>query len=120
METGFKIYMAGWGLALVAGVVVFVLKRKAILPTCPGYFKFLTTPWKVNTFVIAATGMTVIAPYTGDPTWDTVDALFMSVLTYLTAPVGGGDFISHIAPTSGVGGSLYRGLSLAVLRQLVV
>ena len=43
-------------------------------------------PWKVITFVIAATGMTVIAPYTGDPTWDTVDALFMSVLTYLTAP----------------------------------
>lgn len=30
--------------------------------------------------------MTVIAPYTGDPTWDYFDALFMSLLTYFTAP----------------------------------
>ncbi|MBW1856011.1 MAG: hypothetical protein JRJ00_15255 [Deltaproteobacteria bacterium] len=30
--------------------------------------------------------MIVIAPYTGDPTWDFFDAFFMSVLTYLTAP----------------------------------
>ena len=38
------------------------------------------------TFVIATTGLTVIAPYTGDPTWDYFDALFMSLLTYFTAP----------------------------------
>jgi len=86
METEFKIYMAGWGAALAAAVIVFVLKRKTILPTCPFYFQFLRMPWKVITFVIAATGMTVIAPYTGDPTWDYFDALFMSVLTFLTAP----------------------------------
>jgi len=86
METGFKIYMEGWGAALLAGAVVFIIKRKTILPTCPGYFKFLAMPWKVVTFVIAATGMTVIAPYTGDPTWDYVDALFMSILTFLSAP----------------------------------
>ena len=30
--------------------------------------------------------MIVIAPYSGDPTWDFFDAFFMSVLTYLTAP----------------------------------
>ena len=86
METEFKIYMAAWGTALVAAMIVFVLKRKTILPTCPGYFKFLVMPWKVVTFVIAATGMTVIAPYTGDPTWDYVDASFMSIFTYLFAP----------------------------------
>ena len=86
METGFKIYMEGWGATLLAGAVVFIIKRKTILPTCPGYFKFLAMPWKVVTFVIAATGMTVIAPYTGDPTWDYVDALFMSILTFLSAP----------------------------------
>ena len=61
METKFKIYMAGWGAALLAGTVVFVVKRQTLLPTCPGYFKFLAMPWKVVTFVIAATGMTVIA-----------------------------------------------------------
>lgn len=27
-----------------------------------------------------------MAPYTGDPTWDYVDAAFMSILTFLTAP----------------------------------
>jgi len=30
--------------------------------------------------------MTVIAPYTGDPTWDYFDAAFMSFLTFVTAP----------------------------------
>lgn len=28
----------------------------------------------------------VIAPYSGDPTWDYFDAFFMAALTYLTAP----------------------------------
>ena len=42
--------------------------------------------WKLFTFSIALIGITVIAPYTGDPTWDYVDAIFMSVLTFLTAP----------------------------------
>ncbi|NKB35998.1 MAG: hypothetical protein GKR93_02350 [Gammaproteobacteria bacterium] len=28
----------------------------------------------------------ILAPYTGDPTWDYYDATFMSTLTYLTAP----------------------------------
>jgi len=30
--------------------------------------------------------MIIIAPYTGDPTWDYFNAFFMSALTYLTAP----------------------------------
>lgn len=33
--------------------------------------------WKVVTFLIATIAMTVIAPYTGDPTWDYVDAPLM-------------------------------------------
>ena len=36
--------------------------------------------------MIASSGIIVIAPYTGDPTWDYLDAFFMSALTYLTAP----------------------------------
>ena len=60
METEFKIYMAAWGTALLVGAVVFVIKRKTVLPTCPGYFKFLTMPWKVITFVIATSGLTII------------------------------------------------------------
>jgi len=86
MEIEFKIYMAGWGTALLVGAVVFVLKRNSILPTCPGYFKFLAMPWKVITFVIAASGLTIIGGLTWDTTWDAVDSIFMSVLTFLTAP----------------------------------
>ena len=78
--------MAAWIAALLVGVAVFVIKRKSIIPTIPGYLKFLTTSWKLITFGIAAIGMTVIAPYTGDPTWDYVDAMFMSALTFLIAP----------------------------------
>jgi hypothetical protein len=86
METEFKIYMAAWGTALLVGAVVFVIKRKTVLPTCPGYFKFLTMPWKVITFVIATSGLTIIGGLTWDTTWDAVDSIFMSVLTFLTAP----------------------------------
>jgi hypothetical protein len=43
-------------------------------------------PWKTVTFTVATISLTVIAPYTGDPTWDYFDALFMSVLTFFTAP----------------------------------
>ncbi|MFH1124373.1 MAG: hypothetical protein V1758_12010 [Pseudomonadota bacterium] len=38
------------------------------------------------TFAVASFGMIVIAPHTGDPTWDYFDAFFMSTLTYLTSP----------------------------------
>ena len=35
---------------------------------------------------MAAGFFVVAAPYTGDPTWDWVDAVMMSVLTFLSAP----------------------------------
>lgn len=50
------------------------------------YPRFLWVPWKLATFSIAAIGLIIIAPYTGDPTGDHSDAAFMSVLTFLTAP----------------------------------
>ena len=50
------------------------------------YFRFLGVSWKLVTFAIAGIAMTVVAPYTVDPTWDYYDAAFMSVLTFLTAP----------------------------------
>jgi len=30
--------------------------------------------------------MIIIAPYTGDPTWDCFDVFFMGTLTYSTSP----------------------------------
>jgi hypothetical protein len=70
-----------------------------------GYARFLAQPWKLITFVIAAAGIALVAPYTGDPTWDWFDALFMSVLTFATAPWAVGVFhnaVRHRVPASHV------------------
>jgi hypothetical protein len=61
------------------------------------YRGFLGQPWRLATFFIAAAGITLIAPYTGDPTWDYFDAPMMSVLTYLTAPWAIGIFYRLLA-----------------------
>jgi hypothetical protein len=50
------------------------------------YYRFLFQRWKLVTFAIAATLMTAVAPYSGDPTWDYTDGLTMSALTFWTAP----------------------------------
>jgi hypothetical protein len=50
------------------------------------YWKFLFQPWKVFAFIAAAALITVVAPYSGDPTWDYPDSLAISFLTYFLAP----------------------------------
>jgi hypothetical protein len=82
----FKFYIICWSTAcfvalflLIKGWKLFALSRKE-------YWHFLLKPWRISTFIIACAGMIVMAPYTGDPTWDYLDAFFMSALTYLTAP----------------------------------
>jgi hypothetical protein len=61
-------------------------ERKALILLQKAYRLYLFSKWKLLTFAIAALSMIVMAPYTGDPTWDYVDAAFMSILTFLTAP----------------------------------
>ena len=86
MTVFLKVYMTIWlGTCLIA-LVLFLRDRSAFAISHRDYWRFLFKYWKVVTFLIAATGPTVIAPYTGDPTWDYFDALFMSVLTFITAP----------------------------------
>jgi hypothetical protein len=50
------------------------------------YWAGLLQGWKLMTFLLAASALVVVAPYTIDPTWDYVDAGFMSLLTYTTGP----------------------------------
>jgi hypothetical protein len=78
--------MALWITCCLVAVIVLIRNRSTMLLFSPEYRRFLLQPWKVTTFVISASGMVVVAPYTGDPTWDYVDASVMSVLCYLTAP----------------------------------
>jgi hypothetical protein len=79
-------YMAGWGIACLVAVCLMIRHRSSIELFQARYWRFLFQGWKVISFIIAAVGLTVVAPYTGDPTWDYVDAAFMSILTFVTAP----------------------------------
>ena len=86
MTTFFIGYLCAWLLACAIGVAISVRHGRKFRIARPAYWQFLLRPWKVITFLTAAIGFAVIAPYTGDPTWDYIDALFMSVFTFLSAP----------------------------------
>lgn len=82
----FQAYLAAYSLACLIAAILIYRERNTILLLQRKYRRFLFAPWKVFTCAVAALAMTVMAPYTGDPTWDYVDASFMSVMTFLTAP----------------------------------
>lgn len=86
MTPAFTAYLVAYSLACVIAAILMVRERDSLVLFEPAYRKYIRSPWKVTTFAVAASAMTVIAPYTGDPTWDYVDAAFMSVLAFLTAP----------------------------------
>jgi hypothetical protein len=86
MTRFFICYMLGWGVACLVALYLMIRHRSSIELFQARYWRFLFQDWKIVSFIIATVGLTVIAPYTGDPTWDYVDALFMSILTFATAP----------------------------------
>ena len=86
MKAFFSIYLTLWVAACLVAITIFIKDRKSYAVYHFRYWHFLLKPWKIATFSVAALGMTVIAPYTGDPTWDYFDALFMALFTYVTAP----------------------------------
>jgi hypothetical protein len=86
MAPFFKLYMAGWACACGIALVAYARKRAAFAISSRRYWHFIAEPWKLTAFVAAAALFTVIAPYTGDPTWDHADGAFMSVLCFATAP----------------------------------
>lgn len=86
MNAFFYSYIAVWSTACVVAIVLMVLDRKTIILFKKSYLDFLFIKWKLITFIIAISAFIVLAPYTGDPTWDYYDAAFMSIFTYLSAP----------------------------------
>ncbi|MCC6902475.1 MAG: hypothetical protein IT377_26120 [Polyangiaceae bacterium] len=86
MSWPFRLYLGLWATVTVVAVLVAVRQRRTLPLVSRAYARGLTRPWKLVTFTLAAGFFVVIAPYSGDPTWDAVDAAMMSVLTYLTAP----------------------------------
>jgi len=80
------IYLPFWIICLAIAVVLAILRRDEIGYFDLDYWKYIAQPWKVVMFFIAGAGVTILAPHSGDPTWDYVDSIVMSVLTYTTAP----------------------------------
>lgn len=86
MKPFFLYYMIFWGAACMAALLLSIKNRKDCILCRVEYWRFLRKPWRVATFLLATLAMTAVAPYTGDTTWDYSNALFMSILTYITAP----------------------------------
>jgi hypothetical protein len=86
MTKFFIVYTLSWGIACLAAIFLMFRHQRVIELFQSRYWRFLLQDWKIATFLLAAAGLIVIAPYTGDHTWDYVDASFMSILTFATAP----------------------------------
>lgn len=86
MDLFFKAYIAAWVAACGIALALFLRRTDAFVIGRGAYWHFLVEPWKLLTFLASAALVTLVAPYTGDPTWDYVDGLFMSVFCYASAP----------------------------------
>ena len=79
-------YIACWSAVCLAAFVLAALRWRSIALFARPYWRSAARPWKLGTFALATGFFLVVAPHSGDPTWDWFDALFMSVLTFGTAP----------------------------------
>lgn len=85
-ESVAKLYLLGAALACLVAVWLVAGEKRRYALLRREYWRFLAAPWKLASFGVALLFFVVAAPYTGDPTWDRVDAAFMSVLAFATAP----------------------------------
>lgn len=86
MEPFFKIYIACWSFACIVALALYLRKPAGFIISSRKYWHFLAEPWKLATFAAGAAVITLVAPYTSDPTWDHADGAFMSILCFATAP----------------------------------
>lgn len=79
-------YVVGWIVACALALLVVAARRGRIALLSRGYWRFLLAPWKLVTAATATAAITLVAPHSGDPTWDTTDSLLISFLVFTTAP----------------------------------
>jgi hypothetical protein len=82
----FDWYVVTWLSACLLGASLLARHRHAFELCQRRYWRFLLQRWKLGTFVVSSAFMTLVGPYSNDPTWDYVDAIVMSVATFATAP----------------------------------
>ena len=86
LNSFFIFYLAAWGTACLIAGGLMIRHRRELTLFGKAYRQLLFQPWKLFTFAIAGSAITLAGPYTCDPTWDYVDGAFMSLLTFFTAP----------------------------------
>ena len=57
--------MICWGIACLIAVALILNNFKKLDIASRGYWQWLFQPWKIITFLIAMTGLILIAPYSG-------------------------------------------------------
>lgn len=81
-----KTYLISWALISSILFLAAVADRRTFFNLYKGYFEFLTLKWKILTFIVSGITLVGLVPVAHDRTWDYIDASFMSVLTFVTAP----------------------------------
>ncbi|MBU4485569.1 MAG: hypothetical protein KKD38_01445 [Candidatus Delongbacteria bacterium] len=90
-------YFSTWVILLLLATAIVKKNKNDYEFLHKSYWKFLFEPWKLITFFIATTCITIIAPYSGDPTWDYPDSILISVLTYVISPWTAGIFYQAVS-----------------------
>lgn len=86
MSFFFRVYTFIWIAACSVAIFLYTRDKNHFALSRKSYWVFLSKPWKIITFIIAATLLIFVSPYSGDYTWDYYDTSFMSISTFLTAP----------------------------------
>lgn len=84
--TGELVYLVGSGMSFAGAIALLWNRRRQLSLLRPSYRDFLSKPWRLVTFAVAAVGISLMAPYTDDPTWDYWNEAIMATLTFATAP----------------------------------
>jgi hypothetical protein len=79
-------YTALWLCLCGVAFALAVRKRSELVLFTGAYWQFLLRPWKLLTIALATGALVLLAPLADDPSWDRIDATFMSLLTFATAP----------------------------------
>jgi hypothetical protein len=81
-----RVYLVAWLVAVLVAGLLAVKHRRQVSLFGSDYRRFLAVRWRLWTFAVATLALVLVAPATGDPTWDYYDAGFMAALTFTTAP----------------------------------
>lgn len=81
-----RIYLSFCAAAIVVAAVWGARAKPRLVIATAAYFRWLAQPWKLVTFAVALAAMLVMAPLSGDPTWDYVTGGVQSILTFISAP----------------------------------